>query len=102
MISRSDGRTFHLLLADRPVPYPNECESGKTSKLSICFWYLHDCHPHSLCSIVVVLPIGPEIGTCVFRQVESIADLLAVELLRNGRLCPMYEFTDESLSELFC
>lgn len=23
MISRSDGQTFHLLLADRPLPYPS-------------------------------------------------------------------------------
>ena len=39
MISRSDGRSFHLLLADRPVPYPAEKDTGLAERLSLCFWY---------------------------------------------------------------
>jgi hypothetical protein len=41
MISRSDGRSFHLLLADQPSPYPAEIDSKMTKQVSICFWYSH-------------------------------------------------------------
>jgi hypothetical protein len=34
MISRSDGKTFHLLLADFPARYPAEKASGNTEKTS--------------------------------------------------------------------
>jgi hypothetical protein len=38
MISRSDGETFHLLLADRPVPYADEASSlGTARQISVCF-----------------------------------------------------------------
>jgi hypothetical protein len=33
MISRSDGNLFHLLLADRPIPYPAESKSDASEKL---------------------------------------------------------------------
>jgi hypothetical protein len=39
MISRPDGQLFHLLLADQPMPYPAETESGPTTQISVCFWY---------------------------------------------------------------
>jgi len=100
MISRSDGKTFHLLLADRLTPYPNECNSGETQKLSACFWYSHDSDPQTTCSTVVVLPVTSAIRISLFRQIESIADLLASELLRDGRLGGMYEFSGERLTEV--
>jgi hypothetical protein len=40
MISRSDGKTFHLLLADRPLPYPAERGEHPTQTVSVCFWYV--------------------------------------------------------------
>jgi hypothetical protein len=41
MISRSDGKTFHLLLADRPLPYPAERGEHPTQTVSVCFWYVY-------------------------------------------------------------
>jgi hypothetical protein len=101
MISLSDGKTFHLLLADRPLPYPSERNSGDTRKLSACFWYSHNCNPQSMCSTVVVLPACPVAHTSIFRQIEFIADLLAAELLHDGRLGAMYEFTGGQINEIF-
>ncbi len=56
MISRSDGKTFHLLLADRAVPYPAERKSGPSKLVSICFWYSHIAAGQETCTSVVVLP----------------------------------------------
>ncbi len=41
MISRSEGETFHLLLADQPLPYPIEVTAGTTRQVSLRFWYSH-------------------------------------------------------------
>jgi hypothetical protein len=54
-ISRSDGKTFHLLLADYPARYPAERASGNTEKTSVCFWYSHVLDGGSTCSTVVIL-----------------------------------------------
>ena len=45
MISRSDGKTFHLLLADRPLPYPAERGDDPTQTVSVCFWYVYGADP---------------------------------------------------------
>ena len=55
MISRSDGNTLHLLLADYPARYPAERTSGNTQKTSVCFWYSHVLDGGSTCSTVVIL-----------------------------------------------
>ena len=39
MISRSDGKHFHLFLADQPVPYPAEKKARRSDLVSVCFWY---------------------------------------------------------------
>ena len=45
MISRSDGKTFHLLLADRPLPYPAERGEQVTPTVSVCFWCVYGADP---------------------------------------------------------
>lgn len=102
MISRSDGKTFHLLLADRPIPYPNERKSGRTQKLSVCFWYSHGLDSHNTYSTVVVLPRKSAIQASLFREIESLADLLSIELLQAGGLAKMYEFAGEKLNKVTC
>jgi hypothetical protein len=102
MISRSDGKTFHLLLSDGPIPYPIERKFGKTKRVSVCFWYSHGCDSQSTCSTVVVLPRTSVIQASLFRQIESLADLLSVELLQAGGLAKMYEFAGEKLCEVVC
>jgi hypothetical protein len=100
MISRSDGRTFHLLLADRPLPYPAECGEGPTRMVSVCFWYLYGADRNATKSTVVLFEgaFGPKSN--VFREIEYIADILADELLRRQSLAVFYNIQGNEILEL--
>ena len=94
MISRSDGETFHLFLADRPLPYPLERDAGPTFKISACFWYTHIRRPKCTFSSIVILEASHTNSPSVFRKIELIADLLANILAPEGSLVDVYEFVD--------
>ena len=100
MISRSDGETFHLLLADRPLPYPIERTAGPTRKISVCFWYAHAFHPKRTLSTIVIVTGSRTNHPSVFRKIELIADLLTEELAREGRLADMYELFEDPATGL--
>jgi hypothetical protein len=92
MISRSDGKTFHLLLADCPARHPAERDSGKTEKISVCFWYSHIQDAGSTCSTVVILRDPGRNYAALFRLIETAADLLAKQLAncyRPPTLCEL-------------
>jgi len=92
MISRSDGKSFHLLLADRPIPYPNEIAAGPTRCITACHWYSHVRGNDQTRSAVVVLPCTETNCPTAFRLIETVADMLAIELSRRGELAEFYEF----------
>ena len=94
MISRSDGETYHLLLADRPLPYPNERAAGPTQKVSICFWYSHRNYSNTTFSTIVILSDSRTNHPAVYRRIEIVADLLAEELTRYEQLAELYELFD--------
>jgi hypothetical protein len=94
MISRSDGQSFHFLLADRPLPYPLERSSGLTKKTSISFWYTPLNDFARTLSTIVIMAGPPKNNASLFRKIETIADLLAQELLLRGRLAGLYELFD--------
>ena len=96
MISRSDGQRFHLLLADRPLPYPLEKSAGPTQKVSICFWYNHIRQPNCTLSCIVILPATRTNHPSLYRKIERIADLLTEELTREGNLADVYEYFEDS------
>lgn len=100
MISRSDGRNFHLLLADRPLPYPMESACGPTRTISVCFWYVYGAEKRESKSTVVLFEgvLGPK--AAIFRQIESIADLLVDELLCRERLAGFYNLQGHAILEL--
>lgn len=100
MISRSDGNSFHLLLADHPLPYPNEPSMEPVQSLSVCFWYSHISQPDVTNSTIVTLSSQHSARPAIFRIIEKIADLLAQKLERSGRLAQFYHFTGSSLLEL--
>lgn len=100
MISRSDGDLFHLLLADRPLPYPLERSSGPTRKISLCFWHCHVSQPQTTNSTIVILPSTHTNRPSLFRSIEIVADLLAEELARRGHLDDFYDLTDVSFFAL--
>lgn len=100
MISRSDGRNFHLLLADRPLAYPAERNTGSTDKLSVCFWYSHVGGAASNQSTIVVLPGLRGKTLSLFRQIEFTADLLVAELLTRKSLAGFYDLQGNSLHEI--
>jgi hypothetical protein len=99
MISRSDGKLFHLLLADRPIPYPAESKSEASEKLSTCFWYSHVSQIEKTSSVIVILPGSATNHASLFRQIEHIADLLAELLASARRVAGMYELVGGRLVE---
>jgi hypothetical protein len=99
MISRSDGETFHLFLADRPLPYPLERDAEPSSKISVCFWYMHLRRPKHTFTSIVILEGNHTNRPSLFRRIELIADLLAEKLEREGKLVDVYEFLDEGAGD---
>jgi hypothetical protein len=100
MISRSDGRSFHLLLADRPLPYPAERVAGPTQTVSVCFWYVYGEESSATKSTVVIFECSAGPKEKIYRQIEFIADVLADELLRRKELAVFYNLQDNSILEL--
>lgn len=100
MISRSDGNTFHLLLADRPLPYPQERNAAASDAISVCFWYSHVDTGSTTHAVVVILPETRLGHPVLFRVIDSVADLLAYILLRTKRLSSFYQFSGDSLQPL--
>jgi len=96
MISRSDGQSFHLLLADRPIPYPNELAAGRTNRISACYWYSHVRQHDRTRSTIVVLPCADTNCPAAYRLIETAADLLAKELAFRSELAEFYEFIPTS------
>jgi hypothetical protein len=84
MISRSDGATFHLVLADRPRPYPAERRARNSRYLSLCFFYQHGLFG-GIRSVIVLMEPGKS-DSSLYRQIEEIADLLAAELKQCATL----------------
>ena len=99
MISRSDGKYFHLFLADQPSPYPAERGTKKTDMVSVCFWYVHASKGQSTHTSVVVLPGKNRGYATFFRKVECAADLLAEKLRTTSHLSSLYELQEEVLVE---
>jgi hypothetical protein len=100
MISRSDGRNFHLLLADRPLAYPMERGEGPARMTSVCFWYKYGANRDAARSTVVLFESCAGAKEKIFRQIEFIADVLADELLRRRELAVFCNLQGNSIFEL--
>lgn len=100
MISRSDGKTFHVLLADRPLAYPQERQSDAPDGVSLCFWYAHVATGSTTHALVVILPEARLDQPTLFRVIDSVADSLAEELLRTNHLASLYRFFGNALQAL--
>jgi len=100
MISRSDGKTFHVLLADRPLAYPQERQSDAPDGVSVCFWYSHVATGSTTHAVVVILPGARLDQPVLFRVIDSVADLLARELLHTSHLASLYRFSGNVLRSL--
>lgn len=99
MISRSDGRNFHLLLADRPVAFPVERDAESPPMTSVCFWYLCGADRRATKSTVVLFDCHEGSREKMFRQIEFIADVLSDELLRRGELAVFCALQGDSILE---
>jgi len=100
MISRSDGKTFHVLLADRPLAYPQERQSDAPDGVSVCFWYCHEDTGSTTHAVVVLLPQVHLDQQVLFRVIDSVADFLATELLHSHHLASLYRFSGNALQAL--
>jgi hypothetical protein len=88
-VARSDGNSFRLLAAGKPV----SCRSaGRTQMSSIGFWYAHERTGSSPESVAVILRHTPKHCSDRMRQVEIVADRLAERLAKDSRLSAAYEF----------
>jgi hypothetical protein len=92
MISRSDGETFHLVLADRPLPYPIERSAGPTRRISVCLCYCHIGRSAETYCSIVILRASQTNRPSIFRMIETVAAMLAAGLSGCGRLDGFYEF----------
>ena len=104
VVSRSDGESFHLILNDRPMPYPAEKSSGKTEMMSAGFWYIAEGEDTNIAltkTAVVILQKVPKDSLAVLRQLEAIADRLADNIVKWGHLEALYEFEGTYLRELY-
>jgi len=99
MISRSDGRNFHLLLADGPLAYPMERGEDPRPLTSVCFWYVYGEEGATKSTVVLFECLfGPKAN--IFRQIEFIADVLSDELLRRQSLAVFYNMQGNEILEL--
>jgi hypothetical protein len=99
MISRPDGSTFHLLLADHSWLYPAERNSQATKPVSLCFWYSHVGNGSETLASVVVLPDSEWDYAPFFRTSEYVADLLTEKLPDYPKLATLYKFENDKLFE---
>jgi hypothetical protein len=96
MVSHSDGETFHVLLADRPIPYPLERSAVPSKQLSGCFWYSHARRPMETLSTIIILEGSLTNKTALFHKIETVADVLAEELSAREQLAEVYELFEHS------
>ena len=101
MISRSDGYSFHLFLADQPKAYPAERGVGRTTQVSICFW--HQNEKNGVRSIdtnrtsIVILTADLRNRPGLYRLTERVADELAAVLQLGHSLEPVYRYEEAGL-----
>lgn len=100
MISRSDGKDFHLVLADRPQPYPAERNEGPTRQLSLYFWYSYGRNKTPTKSSLVLVPANEVKYGEYYRSIEWVADLLTAKLLEERSLATWYELEGNYLREV--
>jgi hypothetical protein len=91
-IVRSDGRSFRLIAAAKPVSYPTANPLVEAQMFSIGFWYDRKLVGPLTEIVVVILRQPPGQPMDVMQQVEIVADRLAERLAKNTRLAATYEF----------
>lgn len=92
MISRSDGNSFHLYLADAPRPFPAERSFRATPSLTLCFLYQLEGGRRTAGTVLVFLDSLGRSKQNIYRRIEDIADLLSDLLLSCGSLEGGYDF----------
>jgi len=101
IISRSDGKSFHLVLGDRPISFPAEKSSGKTEMMTAGFWYVSDRESSKTAgtteTVVVILRKPPRRGVDLTRHLETVADRLADRLAKAEEMATLYEFYGNEL-----
>ena len=100
VISRSDGRLFHIVLGDKPIEYPHERSAGHSDMKSVGFWCLHEANGGSTEAVVVILRRPPIGEISLLRHVEAVADKLFEKLLKSSRLPCLYEFDEQQLRKV--
>jgi hypothetical protein len=92
-ISRSDGKSFHLYLNDRPSRYPMERKSKNQGKIFVGFSYIHDNGRDEISTTGVIFNTGPRIYLNL--QITDVADALSSELDRSCYLESLYDLTGD-------
>jgi hypothetical protein len=99
VISRSDGESFHVFLGDRPIAFPSERRSRKTTSIAAGFLYVSERNgiENAFTNTVVVLLRTSLRGARLLSRLELVADRLAKLLAKMGQLETTYEFSGNKL-----
>lgn len=92
MISRSDGRSFHLYLTDAPRPFPAERSFRREHSFTLCFLYTQEGDTRGDGTVLVFMDSLGKSNQNIYRRIEEIADVLSYKLLSRGLLESQYDF----------
>ncbi len=97
VITRSDGETFHLILGDRPISFPDAKPARRIALMTAGFWYVHESLGQFTRTVVVMLRRPPRGGVALQRHLEIVADRLADKLSTPEDFESVYDFSRNRL-----
>jgi hypothetical protein len=94
LISRSDGATYHLFLHDGPNPRYDQGGGLIAGQKIATFRYAQDAYVVKSEPLRILMKSPGHSLDEVIRQLEDVADRLAVALQGGGKLAGSYTFED--------
>jgi hypothetical protein len=100
LVSRSDGRNYHLFLQYGPGRRPSKKGSTTREEFITHFRYALESEHIANDPVVVVLKVARQNKGSLNDIIEEVADKLATHLEEGEKLAPFYNYQNERLSEL--
>ncbi len=100
LVSRSDGRNYHLFLQYGPGRQPSKTGSTTREEYILHFRYALESKGIANDPVVVVLKVSGHMKEALNNSIEEVADKLATHLEEGQRLSPFYIFQNRKLAVL--
>jgi hypothetical protein len=100
LVSRSDGRTYHLFLQYGPGRRPSKKSSTAREEYVTHFRYALESESIANDPVVVVLKVSGQTKVSLNNIIEEVADKLAHDLEEGKKLAPFYNYQNQKLAEL--